>query len=154
MAILSPKIVSDSRRLTSAVRDFDATGRNKLRRGPQLRPTSFTFRARITAISGSFPQWSYTCQRVIGFDSSLTGAAQDVTDGVDLTACKNTSELTGTPPYYYGNGVPITSSSGQANSSMCVIQALGVGSCVDLTVCADRNGGSISRRFTRDNSAF
>ncbi len=144
--------IAQDRRIKSCVQDFEAHGRNRgVARGGRMRQ-AIACLARITAVSGSFPQWSYTTQYVTGYDSSQTGAAKWVTDGVDLTGCLNTLETTGTAPYTYGNGITITSSSGQCNSTACVIQPIGVGAVVELTVSRDQNGGAAIRSFRAENS--
>ena len=84
----------------------------------------------LTGHSGAFPQWLYTL--------TLNGST--------LTAY-NGCETPGSPPYVYGNGVLITSSSGQANSTACVIQPIGSGAVVWV---APNGTGSI---FSTPNSA-
>lgn len=106
-------------------------------------PAAPPFKARITAVAGSFPQWTYTVQRVVYYDSTKTAAAKWVTDGNNLTAA-NGAEFAGTAPYTYGNGVLITNATtGAVNSASCVIQPIGVGGIVDVTECADQNGASV-----------
>lgn len=115
--------------------------------------SGMSFKARITAVSGSFPIFTYTCQRVVSVNPALTTAAGWVTDGVNLTPAYNAgSEFSGTPPYIYGNGVLITSSSGQVNSTDCVIQSIGVGAVVDLCLTTDGSGNTYYL-FSAMNSA-
>jgi hypothetical protein len=135
------------------VQHFEAQGRNHVVDPPRKpRRAPVKYRARITAVSGSFPQWNYTGQRVIGFDSSLSGVNQYLTDGIDL-ALINLAEFAGTPPYTYGNGVLITSSSGQINSTAAVIRpAVGVGACVTVGVNRDRVNDACIRSFHVPNT--
>lgn len=113
------------------------------------------FRARITAVSGTFPAWSYTCQRITGYDSSLTGAARWVTDGVDIAGVLNRAEFAPASgyPYIYGNGSNITDSSGTVDSGACVIIPIGVGAVVDVTTNKDTTGGTMVYSFVAMNSA-
>jgi hypothetical protein len=110
---------------------------------------------RITAVTGSFPTWSYTVQRVIRFDSSLVGAARWVTDGNDKTAI-NRGEFappSGTYPYTYGNGSNITASDGAVDTGECVIIPIGVGTVVDLTTGRDSYDDSALYSFCQMNGA-
>ncbi len=144
--------LGQARRIGQAVQAFEGAGRNKgvdLRKG---RSQPAKYRARITAVSGSFPQWSYTVQRLVRHDSSQSGVAKRVTDGINLTGVLNDAETPGTAPYTYGNGITITSSSGQCNSTACVIQPIGVGACVDVIVQQNITGGVAFRAFSAMNS--
>ena len=112
-----------------------------------------TFKAKITAVSGSFPAWSYTVQKITSYNSSLSNAAKWVTDGNDITGVVNRAEFGGTPNYTYGNGVTITNSDGTVNSTSCKIIAIGVGSVVDCSVDIDVNGNQLVYSFCQMNSA-
>jgi hypothetical protein len=100
---------------------------------------------KLTAVGGSFPQWSYTVQKVTGYDGTNW-----LTDGVNLLA-QNTLE-TNTTSGTYGNGVTITSASGQVNSTSCVIVPIGIGSVVDGVCIIDTSGHQVWR-FAQANSA-
>jgi len=105
------------------------------------------FSAKITNVSGSFPIWTYTIQRVTSYSSST---ATWLTDGINLTAF-NTCE-TNVTSGTFGNGITITSASGQANSGSCVIQSIGVNAVVDVCAHAKENGLPVFR-FCVSNSA-
>ncbi len=141
--------IQQARRIGTVVQAFEAKGRNgkKFPLGGAVAPARFE--AMITAVSGSFPQWSYTCQRTTGYKSSTKTW---LTDGVNLTGVLNTCETTGTAPYTYGNGITITSSSGQCNFTACVIQPIGIGAVVDLTIKNDNDTGRPASRFCVPNS--
>ncbi|MCL2647728.1 MAG: hypothetical protein FWD61_12080, partial [Phycisphaerales bacterium] len=65
-----------------------------------------TFLARITYVSGSFPVWSYTVQRIRKYDPSQTGPEAWVTDGKNITGVLNRFEWTpASYPYWHGAGV-------------------------------------------------
>jgi hypothetical protein len=109
---------------------------------------------RITAVSGSFPEWTYTGQRVIGYNSSLTGAARWLTDGTDVTL-KNRCEFAspdGDYPYTYGTGSTITASDGTVNSTACKIIPIGVGATPDVDADFDETG-AVLLSFFAANSA-
>ena len=106
------------------------------------------FRVKLTAHSGSFPQFSYSGYQTTGFD----GTASWLTTGSLITGIKNRME-TNVTTGEYGTGVPITSSSGQVNSTACVIKPIGVGSVVDVTVDTDPSGNTIYS-FAQCNSAW
>lgn len=110
------------------------------------------FKGRITAVTSSFPAWSYTVQRVTSYNSTLTGAARWVTDGVNIVNVLNRTEFSGTPPYTYGTGNLITSSSGQVNSTACVVQSIGIGAVPDVTATLDENN-VIKFSFSEMNSS-
>jgi hypothetical protein len=115
-------------------------------------PARFT--ARITAVSGSFPAWSYTVQRVVSYNSAGTGAARAVTDGVNLTALNGFELVTGTAPYTHATGITITNATtGVVNSGSCLIQAIGVGAVVDVDTIPDSSGGGVTYIFKVPNSA-
>lgn len=98
-----------------------------------LAATATSFLARITAVSGSFPTWSYTAQRVTGYDPTQTGAARALTDGHDITSVINGFELVAnSPTYTHATGVSITNTDGTVNSGSCKIQSIGVGAVVPL----------------------
>lgn len=141
------RISNATRFVESIARNFETANYGKRERFIQ-RP----FACRVTAVSGSFPQWSYTCQRVTGYDSTQTAAARWVTDGIDITGCINTMEQSGTPTYTFPTGVSITSSTGQVNSTACVIKSIGVGAVVDLSFVVDSAGVPVFR-FAQPNSA-
>lgn len=106
---------------------------------PDNLPTIFL--CRITAVSGSFPTFTYTVQKVVSFNNSNSNAAKWVTDSINLSA-KNGAEFSGTATYTYGNGVSITNAStGAINSQTCVIKALGVGCLVWVTAIKNVAGG-------------
>jgi hypothetical protein len=110
-----------------------------------------TFLARIIAVSGSFPTWTYTVQRVTGYDSGETAEEKWTTDGVDLTAT-NRAEFAGTPSYTYGTGSTITDVSGAVNGTSCLTIAIGVGAVVELRAGVDEEGSPIYS-FIAMNSA-
>jgi hypothetical protein len=104
--------------------------------------------------TGSFPAWSYTCQRVIGYDSTATGAARWITDGVDLTFL-NRCEFAppaGTYPYTYGTGNTITASDGTVNGTACKIVPIGVGAVVDGAADFDQTGAVILSFFSANSA--
>jgi hypothetical protein len=111
------------------------------------------FKARITAVTGSFPAWSYTVQKVIGYNSSLSNAARWVTDGVDITGVLNRCEFGGTPNYTYGTGNTITNTDGTVNSTSCKVVAIGIGAVPDCSVDVDANGNVLVTSFELQNSA-
>ncbi len=110
-------------------------------------PVSGTFKYRITGVSGSFPVWSYTCQRVIYRNTGLTDQTQWVTDGINVAGVSNRCEWTpGSYPFIHGTGVMVENSSGAVSTTYsggtagnCKIRAIGVGSVVDLDIDTDQN---------------
>lgn len=112
-----------------------------------------TLPAKITAVNGSFPTYSYTVQKVIAYDASLAGSARWVTDGIDITGVLNRCEFSGTPPYTYGTGNTITASDGTVNSSSCKIIPIGIGSVVDLRVVQNNSNNGFTCSFFATNSA-
>lgn len=92
---------------------------------------SENFPGRIVAVESGFPVWDYTVQAVINFNDAFSGPNKWVTDGVDISAT-NRAEFAGTPPYIYGNGNLITSSSGQVDSGSCIIVNIGTGCVPDV----------------------
>ncbi len=115
--------------------------------------TTVMFPARITSVSGSFPTWSYTVQRIVSFNSTLTGAAKWVTDSTNITGVLNRCEFAGTATYTYGTGLSITNAStGVVNSTTCVYKSIGVGNVVDVTGLPN-NSGTITYSFSQTNSA-
>ncbi|MCL2647706.1 MAG: hypothetical protein FWD61_11970, partial [Phycisphaerales bacterium] len=71
-----------------------------------LVPISAGFQGRITSVSGSFPVWNYTVQRVTKYDPSQTGPEAWVTDGKNITGVLNRFEWTpASYPYWHGAGV-------------------------------------------------
>lgn len=112
------------------------------------------FLARITAVSGSYPKWTYTVQRVIAYDSTLTGAARAVTDGTNLTACNGFELVTGTAPYTHATGVTISNATdGTVNSGSCKIKAIGVGALVYVTPVFNADPVTVTYLFSAANSA-
>jgi hypothetical protein len=101
------------------------------------------FSARITSVSGSFPTFDYTVQKIASYNTTLSNAAKWVTDGVSIASVKNRAEFGGTPPYTYGNGMTITSSTGQINSTSCLIKAIGVGAGVDVTMVLNESRSAV-----------
>jgi hypothetical protein len=118
-----------------------------------------TFKARITAVTGSFPVWTYTVQRLVSINTANTDATRRVTDGVNLTA-KNGMEWTPAAyPYIHGNGLKIANSSGAvattfagSTASTCLIRSIAVGAVVDVTALLDQSG-NVVYEFTEPNSA-
>lgn len=111
---------------------------------------------KITAVTGTFPAWSYTAQLIVGYDSSLVGEARWVTDGVNVTGVLNRMEFApagGTYPYTYGNGSNITASDGTVDSGSCVIIPIGVGAVVDVTGGWDIDADATIYSFAQANSA-
>jgi hypothetical protein len=117
-------------------------------------PLEITFKARITAVSGGFPIWAYTVQRITGFNSGNTGYLKWTTNGTDIAGVLNGSEFATQSgyPYTYGNGVTITASDGTVNGGSCKIKPLGIGRTVSLNVTLDQSGGLVYY-FEADNSA-
>lgn len=111
------------------------------------------FFARITNVSGSFPLFTYTGQRVIGYDSTLTGSARAVTDGEDKTLVNGFELVTGTAPYTHAVGVTISNATtGVVNSGSCVIKAIGIGAVVWVEPFTS-SSGDITYLFSAPNSA-
>jgi hypothetical protein len=110
-----------------------------------------SFIAKITAVSGSFPTWTYTVQRVLSYDTTQTGAARWVTDGVNITGVLNRCEFSGTPNYTYGTGNNITASDGTINAGSCKIIPIGVGNVVDITGIPN-NSSTITLSFSQASS--
>ncbi len=111
--------------------------------------------ARITAVSGSFPAWSYTVKLLKWYNSANTGASRWVTTGSDITGVVNRMEFAPESgyPYIYGNGSNITASDGTVDSGSCVIIPIGVGAVVDLTAILDTNANATVYSFAQANSA-
>lgn len=128
------------------------------RRGPRYVGND-EFLARITAVSGSFPTWSYTVQRVTSYNSANSNAAKWVTNGTNITA-KNGMEFGGTAPYTYGNGVTVANAStgavatafGGSTASTCLIRSIAVGALVWVSPLLDENGSAVYV-FNAANSA-
>jgi hypothetical protein len=109
--------------------------------------------ARITAQGGSFPDFTYTTQRIIGYNSALTGAARWVTDGIDLPSVNGFEQVTGTPPYTHATGVTITDIDGTVNGGDCMIRPIGVGAIVQLYSIPTSAGDALVYIFSAPNSA-
>jgi hypothetical protein len=110
-----------------------------------------TIPAKIISVSGSFPTWTYVVQLDVTYNSGNSGSAKWVATGGTLTAV-NRAEFGGTPNYTYGNGLLITSSSGQVNSTACLIKPIGAGTTVDLTLVVNESGNQMAT-FCEMNSA-
>ncbi len=93
-----------------------------------------TFPCKITAVSGTFPQWNYEGQQVISISSTGGHISYGQTISVVRLLMFNRMETySASYPYTYGNGVTITASDGTVNSGSCKIVSIGVGSVVDVT---------------------
>jgi hypothetical protein len=112
------------------------------------------FRVRITAVAGSFPVWSYTVQKVTGFNSANVGYLKWVTDGRNITGVLNTFEFAPQSgyPYIHGTGVSVTASDGTVDGGSCRIIPIGVGAVVEIEGEVDENG-DIVYSFGAPNSA-
>lgn len=118
-----------------AVKKITAVVQKALNADPRLRPDyqrkyrgnegGAGFLAKITAVSGSFPYWAYTVQRITTW--SPTTAA---TDGTNLTAYNRCETHLTSYPSEYGYGLTITASDGTINSGSCKIIPIGVGAVV------------------------
>src|SRR4051812_28900578 len=69
-------------------------------------------RYRITQVSGSFPEWNYTGQLVIGYDSSYDDENQWATDGVDVTIYNRCEWTPADYPFTHGAGMKVTDDKG------------------------------------------
>jgi hypothetical protein len=118
-------------------------------------PVYASFLARITGVSGSFPKWTYTVQRLTAYDASLTGAARAVTDGDSLTAYNGFELVTGTAPYTHAAGVTISNATdGSVNSGSCKIKSIAVGAVVWVVPVFNASAdGSVTYLFSVPNSA-
>jgi hypothetical protein len=120
----------------------------RLPKRPSAGATSDSFLGQITSVSGSFPAWTYTIMRVVGFDSSKTDKTKWVVDSSSsavAVSAVNRMEFgwTGSfSSYRYGTGDLITSNTGQVNSTACVIHPIGVGATVQVDVDTDLNPAS------------
>ena len=118
------------------------------------------FRCRITAISGSFPVWTYTVETVVKCDPSQTGPGRWVTDGKPITGVRNRFEWVPTSyPYTHGVGVQIADNTGAvaesftgSNAGECKIRSIGIGAVVDVSVDYDDQGKAYYS-FAAANSA-
>lgn len=106
------------------------------------------FLAQITSVSGSFPKWSYTGQRVISYDGTSV-----TTDGINLTMDNGFELNTGTPPYTHATGVTITATDGTVNSTACKIQPIGAGAVVEVLGVRNGTASNVSYMFCMANSA-
>jgi hypothetical protein len=120
-----------------------------------------TFAGRITSVSGTFPEWVYTVQRVESYDSTQTQYNKWVTDTVTSYTCKNRCEWTPTSyPFLHGAGFKVTNSNGfvaesydePSTASDCKVRAIGVGSVVDVTLTTDEDDEPVYS-FYQPNSA-
>lgn len=121
--------------------------------------TGSTFKARITAVSGSFPVWSYTVQRVVSKDTTKTDYTMWVVDGVSLTATNGFEWTPASYPFLHGVGVWVENSSGAVSTTFgggtagnCLIRAIGVGAVVDVSIFPDQDG-NLTYAFSSPNSA-
>jgi hypothetical protein len=112
------------------------------------------FLARITAVSGSFPTWSYTVQRFTNYKAANTGAARWQTDGRNITSVLNRCEFGPASgyPYTHGTGVTVTASDGTVNSGSCKMVAIGIGSTVEVRTDL-ASDGTLLYSFYAANSA-
>ena len=121
-----------------------------------------TFPAKITAITGaSFPTFSYTVQRLVGYNATLVGSARFVTDGVDIAGALNGMEFSsltgGNTGYTYGNGIGIDyTNAGYIYGGYCSIVPLGVGAIVYGSLIPNSASGSTGSVFifSAPNSAM
>jgi hypothetical protein len=130
------------------------------RRGAYSAPPSPRASCRITAISGAWPIWGYTVQRVIGYDSSKAWPLCHLTDGKDLVGVNRIEFTPASYPALCGEGVMIQDATGLVattfaggTASICLVRPPIVGDTVDCDLFADANGGALTALFTWPRSA-
>ncbi len=115
-----------------------------------------TFPAKIVAVTGGFPNWLYTCQKLTKVDwNTYPLSSSFVVDGNNLAAINRMefSSPTGAYPYVYGNGCSISASDGTVNGGSCKIIPIGVGATVDLTAVYTTGYNGFLFSFAQANSA-